>query len=120
MDESNMKNSTRRGGSLRSAIGKFSVALAFTSVIGGMAVYPAFADRGDWHGGGDRGGWHGGGDHGGWRGGDDRGEWHRGYGRHDWRGRPEYEPYPVYAPPTVYYPPQPSPGVSLFFPIWIH
>jgi hypothetical protein len=75
--------------------------MLIVSTIGGVAVFPAFADEHGHRGGGRQ-------VHGHWRGGD-----------RDWRGGPVYAPYPVYAPPPVYYPPEPSPGINLFFPIRI-
>jgi len=101
MDEKTMIDTSGEGGNVRSTIGKLGAACALLALIGGAAVQPALAH--------DRGGY-------GHRGGYGRGY---GYDRHDWRGGGYYEPYPVYAPPPVYYPPQPSPGISLFFPIRI-
>jgi len=99
-----MTYSTAPGGSVRSIAGKLAMACAFLALVAGAAIQPAFADG------------HGRGGHGG-----------RGYGGHGGYGGcrgcggygPYYAPYQVYAPPPVYYPPQPSPGVSLFFPIRI-
>ena len=105
-----MKLSTKRSGSLRSPGIRFGIALAVAGVLGAMAMSPAYADD---HGRGDRG------DRGGHDRGYDRGHWRHGYDRGDWRGNGYYEPYQVYAPPPVYYPPQPSPGISLFFPVHI-
>jgi len=93
-----MTYSTARGGGVRSIAGKLGMACAILALIAGAAMQPAFA-HGHGHG---RGGY---GGYGGCRG-------CGGYG-------PYYAPYQVYAPPPVYYPPQPSPGVSLFFPIRI-
>ena len=100
----------KRSGSLRSPGIRFGIALAVAAALGAMA--PAFADhhdRGDHGDRGDRGD----------RGGHDRGHWRHGYDRRDWRGNGYYEPAEVYAPPPVYYPPEPSPGISLFFPVHI-
>ncbi len=98
-----MTLSTKRRGNLRATAVKFGVALTLAAMFGGMVMSPALArDRG--HGG---------------RGGDRGGHWRHGYDRGDWRGNGYYEPAEVYAPPPVYYPPQPSPGVSLFFPVHI-
>jgi hypothetical protein len=86
------------------------MALAVSSAIGGMAITPALADN----------------DHR-----DNHRQVHRDNGRHngEWRGdrnRALVQPYvytqpyyaqPVYAPPPVYYAPQPSPGISLVFPL---
>ena len=81
------------------------VALALVSLLGSMAVTPALSKDGDDRREHSDKGWH----KGQWRG--DRGEW-----------RPVYrEPYyyarPVYVPQPIYYPPQPSPGITLFFPL---
>jgi hypothetical protein len=106
MDESHMTLSTKRSGKLRYTVVKLGVGLALAAMFGGIVSSPAFAgDRGR---GGDRGGR-----------GDYHGHWRHGYDRRDWRGNGYYEPAEVYAPPPVYYPPQPSPGVSLFFPVHI-
>jgi hypothetical protein len=90
-----------------STAGKILVALAFASMIGGLSVGTALGDdngrrqnRGrqerNWR---DNRGWN---DNRGWR--DDRGRWH------------VYRP--VYAPPPVVYAPAPSPGISIFFPLF--
>jgi len=102
-----MKSSTKQARNFRPTISRIVTALAVASVMGGMAMTPAFAK-----------------DH------DDR-QWHRDNGRHNgqWRGdhndRYGYQhPYnysqPVYAPPPVYYAPQQSPGISFFIPLDIH
>jgi hypothetical protein len=76
-------------------------AVTLASALAGVSIAPAYA-RND-H---DR------------RGHSDRGL-HRGEWRNDrWAYRdPYYYSQPVYVPPPVYYPPQPSPGISLFFPL---
>jgi hypothetical protein len=92
-----------------STVGKILVALALGSLIGGPSMETAFGDdhdrrQAEQHRGGherdrrDHGAWR---DHGGWR--DNRG-WHA------------YRP--VYAPPPVLYAPAPSPGISIFFPLF--
>ncbi len=104
-----MKTSTNQARNLRPTISKIVMALAVASVMGGMAITPALGDNRKGH--------------------QDQGL-HKGQNKGD-RDRPEYrsvyqpvyqEPYryysePVYAPPPVYYDPQPSPGISLFFPL---
>jgi len=68
------------------------MALTLASVMCGMAVTPALA-----------------------RDNDRRNQ--RGH-EHDRRGyQHPYYSQPVYVPPPVYYAPQPSPGISLFFPL---
>lgn len=97
-----MKTSTTQARNFRPAIGKIMTALAFASVMGGMAMTPAHgADKG-WH----------------------KGQWKgdRNPPVYVYEYRPVYqEPYyysqPVYAPPPVYYYPQPSPGITFFFPL---
>jgi hypothetical protein len=101
-----MTLSIKRSGNLPSIASKLGVALVLASMLGGMAMSPVFADDRGRHDHGDRGGY-------------DRGHWRHGYDRRDWRGNGYYEPYQVYAPPPVYYAPQPSPGVSLFYPVHI-
>ena len=102
-----MTHSIQRSGCLSCSAGKLGLALVLASMLGGMAMAPAFADDRGHHG------------RGGYDRGYDRGHWRHGYDRRDWRGNGYYEPYQVYAPPPVYYPPQPSPGISLFFPVHI-
>lgn len=96
-----MNKSTIAGRSAGTA--RLTAVLTLLAVIGGASLCPVLADdhgrRGDRH--------------------DDRGHWRHGYDRRDWRGGPQYAPYDVYAPAPVYYPPQPSPGISLFFPVHI-
>jgi len=93
-----------------STAGKILVALAFTSMIGGLSVGTALGDdnsrrRAQQHRRGherprcDHGVWR---DNGGWR--DNRGGWHA------------YQP--VCVPPPVVYAPSPSPGISIFFPFF--
>jgi len=97
-----MKTSTTQARNFRPTIGRIVTALAVASVMGGMAMTPALgADKG-WH----------------------KGEWKGDRNRpvyvYDYRPvyrAPYYYSQPVYAPPPVYYYPQPSPGISLFFPI---
>jgi hypothetical protein len=85
--------------------GKIMIAFALTSLLGGAFITPALArdDRGHQ----DRG----------WHKGDQR--HHHRYDRNDDRGRRDryYYSSPVYAPAPVYYPPEPSPGISIFFPL---
>jgi hypothetical protein len=84
------------------------MALAVASVMGGMAITPALGENRKGH--------------------QDQGL-HK--GQHKGKGvreqpeyvyRPVYQgayrySQPVYVPPPVYYEPQPSPGISLFFPL---
>jgi hypothetical protein len=112
-----MTISTARGGGFRPTFKQLGVVFALASLVAGTAMSPASADGRHGHEG--RGGGYGGGRGDGYGRGYSRDNWHSGYGRSDWRGGAYYEPYAVYAPPPVYYPPQPSPGVSLFFPIQI-
>jgi hypothetical protein len=90
--------------------GKILVALAFASMIGGLSVGTALGDDNgrrqaqqnrDRHERDrrDNRGWH---DNRGWY--DNRGHWHA--------------HRPFYAPPPVVYAPAPSPGVSIFFPLF--
>jgi hypothetical protein len=98
-----MKTSTLQARNLRPTISKIMISLVFASMIGGIATGPALARD------------------------DDRRDEHQDRGRHkgeshvdrDRRGyqQPHYYAQPVYVPPPVYYAPQPSPGISLFFPL---
>jgi hypothetical protein len=109
-----MKTSTKQASNFRPTIGRIALALAVASAVGGFSIAPAFGDNdgrkenrdngarnGDRHG--------------------DRNLRERGPAyRPGYRPRnphPYYYSAPVYAPPAVYYPPQPSPGISLFFPL---
>jgi ABC-type Zn2+ transport system substrate-binding protein/surface adhesin len=86
---------------LRSTGRKVVVAIAFASLISGLSISSAFADRNDNQ---DRGDWHG--DHG------QRGH-HEGHGqRNEHQRHYSYEQRsyerPVYVPPPVYYEPRQS------------
>jgi hypothetical protein len=97
-----MKPSTQQFRQLSSTTSKIMMALALASVLGGTSITPALGKGNDARH--DK-GWH-------------KGE-QRSVIRNDYRGRrdPYYYSAPVYAPPPVYYAPQPSPGISLFFPL---
>jgi hypothetical protein len=115
-----MKTSIKQTSNFRPTISKIVMALAVASVMGGMSITPALADN----------------DHrqvrrdNGRHNGEWRGNRHhrRGYEQTYYYSQPYYsqpyypQPYyaqPVYVPPPVYYAPQPSPGISLFFPLHI-
>jgi len=106
-----MKSTTNQAMHLRPTTSRLVMVLAVAAMMGGMAVTPARAKDNDKH-----------------QGHQDQGL-HKGQYKGE-RERPEYrpvyrpvyqEPYrysqPVYVPPPVYYEPQPSPGISLFFPL---
>ena len=107
-----MKTSTKQARNFRPTIRRIVTALALVSAMGSMAMTPALAkDNGNGRGHADKG-------------------LHKGElrgNRDEWRDfRPVYRPVyvapyyysrPVYVPPPVYYPPQPSPGITLFFPL---
>ena len=101
-----MRISKRRTKNVSSTVVKMVMALAFTSVIGGISTGPAFADDNGRHLGQRH-----------WQQEHDR---YYERERHEYRPenrreyRPEYRPY-VYAPPPVVYAPYPSPGIGLFF-----
>ena len=97
-----MNTSTKQARNLRSTIGKFVMALAFASAMGGMTIIPALGAGNDHH---DKG----------WHKGNDRGYQYRPVYRPVYQ-HPYYSP-PVYVPPPVYYAPQQSPGISFFFPL---
>ena len=98
-----MESSFRRTSLFSLTATKVVMALALASVLSGLSISPALAQRND--------GW-------------DR-DRQRGDHQREWRRdgyRPEYrQPYhyaqPVYVPPPVYYEPRQSPGISLFFPL---
>src|ERR1019366_667215 len=102
-----MTTSTNQARNSRPTISKIVMALAVASVMGSMAITPALAKN-------DK---------------DRKGHQDQGLHKGQYKGereqpvyRPVYQdPYrysqPVYAPPPVYYEPQPSPGISLFFPL---
>ncbi len=107
---------------VRSTGRKVVVALAFASLISGLSISSAFADRndnqdrGDWHGDQGQGDWHG--DHG-------QRDHHEDHGHRDEHRRHysyEQRSYerPVYVPPPVYYEPRQSSGISFFFPLDFH
>jgi hypothetical protein len=107
-----MKTSTNRAWNFRPAISKIGMALACISVIGSMAATPALAKDND-----KRIERHDNGLHKGDRRGDR--DWQRGYQQPYRYQHPYVYAQPVYAPPPVYYAPQPSPGITLFFPLEI-
>jgi len=106
-----MNTSTNQASNFRPTISKIAIALAIASVMGSMAITPALAKN-------DK---------------DRKGHQDQGLHKGQYKGereqpvyRPVYRPVyqdpyrysqPVYAPPPVYYEPQPSPGISLFFPL---
>ena len=97
------------------------MALAVASVMGSMAITPAFADN-DHRANNHRQVHRDNGRHGDERRGDrDYREYRydrRGYQQSYYYSQPSYYySQPVYAPPPVYYEPQPSPGISFFFPL---
>jgi hypothetical protein len=104
-----MNTSTTQARNFGPKLGKIALAIALASAMGGLGMTPAFGDEHDNRGGNARD-----------RGHDTARDQHRDRNRHDNR-RDNYRPYryaqPVYAPPVVYDRPEPSPGVSLFFPI---
>jgi hypothetical protein len=99
-----MKTSTTQARNFRPTISKIVTALAVASVMGGIAMTPAYGDNDNRQG--------------------NRGQRQaRGHGDRD---RPVYRPVyrqpyyysqPVYVPPPVYYAPPQSPGISFFFPL---
>ncbi len=110
--EVKMKTSIKQARNFRPTLGRIAMALTLVSVVGGLSMTPALGKDNDDRRGHRDNGWHN----------DNRHD-----NRHDdryWREhqrvyRPVYaHPYsaPVYVP-APYYPPQPSPGVSLFFPL---
>ena len=98
-----MKSSIQQSRYFRSTGRKVVMTLTFASLVCGLSMSSsALAEKGDGRG-----------DH---KQHASRGD-HKGYGY-----RPEYRrPYsyaePVYVPAPVYYEPQPSPGITLFFPL---
>jgi hypothetical protein len=98
-----MKTSTLQARNARPAISKIMISLVFASMVGAITTGPALArddGRRDEHQDQGR----------------HRGESHFDRDRHEYQ-RPYYYAQPVYVPPPVYYAPQPSPGISLFFPL---
>ena len=103
-----MKPSTKQFRQLSPVISKIMTALALASVLGATSITPAFAKHNDGHH--DK-GWHKGQQRG------ERGDYYYRDQRDPYYYHPYYYSAPVYAPPPVYYAPQPSPGISLFFPL---
>jgi hypothetical protein len=99
-----MRTSKTRARKFSSTVGKIVMAFVFASMIGGISIAPAFGKDKD----------------------NDRHEGYQEHGRYE-HDRREYQPprryysAPVYAPPPFIYFPTPyqSPGISLFFPIYI-
>ena len=93
-----------------STAGKILVALAVTTMVGGLSIVTALGeDNGrrrvqEYRGGHERD------RH------DNQRDWHDDRG---WRDNRGWHPYrPLYAPPPVVYAPAPSPGISFFFPLF--
>lgn len=95
---------------VRSTGRKVVVALAFASLLSGLSIPSAFADRNDNQG---RGGRHS--DHG--QRGHHEGHGYRNEHRRDYSYEQRSDERPVYVPPPVYYEPRQSPGISFFFPL---
>ena len=103
-----MKSSTKQFRQPAPSLGKIMMALALAAVLGAVSITPALSKGNDKH------------HDNGWHKGEQRSERSDYYYR-ERRDAAYYQPYyysaPVYAPPPVYYAPQPSPGISLFFPL---
>ncbi len=114
-----MKSSTNQTGFFKPTGRKAVIALAFASLLGGLSISPAFAERNNDHYRDNR---HGDRQHESRRDHNHRREWR--HDRHAYRYQPEYRrsyyyyAQPVYVPPPVYYyePPRP-PGINLYFPL---
>jgi hypothetical protein len=100
-----MTTSMTRTKNVRAIAGKMLLAVALASALGGLSVGPALGDDRDWR----------------------REQQNRAWQQEQERAR--YERYrrdyhrrqvyrPIYAPPPVVYAPAPSPGISLFFPLF--
>jgi hypothetical protein len=110
-----MKTSTNQARNLRPTISKIVMAVAVASVMGGITISSAFGqdNEGRAKAAQDRGR-------------NDNRNQNDNRNRNDRRDKRAYRPanqhpyrysQPVYAPSPVYYAPQPSPGISLFFPL---
>jgi len=88
-------------------VGKIVMTIVFASMIGGVYIAPAFGKDG-----GNRRGYK-------TQGRYEHGQYVYMHGRRVYQPRTYYYPQPVYAPPPVVYYPEPSPGISLVFPIVI-
>jgi hypothetical protein len=97
-----MRTSKVRARKFSSTVGKILMALVFVSMIGAISMAPAFGKDHDRR-------------HGYYK----HGRYYE-HGGRVYRSPPRYYG-PVYAPPPVVYEPYPyqSPGISLFFPIYI-
>jgi len=107
-----MKTETIQTRTLGLTISKLMIALAFASVMSGLAIGPALAEDNDRNNEHHDNGWHKGGSH-------DRDRHEHEHDRHEYRD-PHYYSQPVYAPPPVYYVPRESPGITVFLPLDIH
>lgn len=109
-----MKPSTKQ---FRATIGKIMMALALASVLGVTSIAPALAkDNDDRHDNGlHKGQQRSERDHQDKR--DERNDYRDRRVPYNYSAPAYYYSEPVYAPPPVYYAPQPSPGISLFFPL---
>ena len=93
-------------------VGKIVMTIVFASMIGGIYIAPAFGRDGD-----DRRGYNTQGRY--QQGRYEHGQYGYVHGRRVYQPRTYYHPQAVYGPPPVEYYPEPSPGISLVFPIVI-
>ena len=109
-----MTTSMTRTKNIRATAGKMLLAAALASALGGLSVGPALGDDRDWRQEQRNRGWHQKQQNRAWQQEQERARYER--DRRDYHRRQVYRP--IYAPPPVVYAPAPSPGISLFFPLF--
>lgn len=100
-----MTTSMTRARNVRATAGKMLLAVALASTLGGLSVGPALADDRDRRQEQQNRAWQ-----------QEQARARYERDRRDYHRRQTYRP--VYVPPPVVYAPAPSPGISIFFPLF--
>ncbi len=100
-----MTTSMTRAKNVRATAGKMLLAVALASALGGLSVGPALGDDRDWRREQQNRAWQ-----------QEQERARHERDRRDYHRRQTYRP--VYVPPPVVYVPAPSPGISIFFPLF--
>jgi uncharacterized protein HemX len=109
-----MTTSVTRAKNVRATAGKMLLAVALASALGGLSVGPALGDDRDRRQEQQNRAWHQEQQNRARQQEQERARYER--DRRDFHRRQTYRP--VYVPPPVVYAPAPSPGISLFFPLF--
>ncbi|MDP9143202.1 MAG: hypothetical protein M3N43_00615 [Actinomycetota bacterium] len=109
-----MTTSMTRARNVRATAGKMLLAVALASTLGGLCAGPALADDRDRRHEQQNRAWHRQQQQRAWQQEQARARYER--DRRDYHRRQTYRP--VYVPPPIVYAPAPSPGISIFFPLF--